>query len=482
MPKTDILETRTPINDNIINEEQSSITENTVKIWSKALAILAKKLKKPSFETWIKPNFLIKIESEFAVISVRNEFTRNFLLQSFASSIQNALKEVTGSSLALQFLINNNYQNPLENEVFFTNEHEAPSPQLKIAELNKTPKPINSTRINQQSFENLIITESNKSAINFTKAILDQNTGIYKSHIIYSETGLGKTHILQAAYLHAQEKSLRVKFITGEKFTNELIISIQRNETLKFRQNYRNLDLFIFDDISFLDNKKSCQEELCYTLESLLASGAKFITSSSKQLKDFRNLNSKLKSFLQTSLMSELTRLTLADKEAIIRFKASKLKLNLNQEQISKLSKRSTENIRELEGFLLRLSAEINLNHLSINEETISNIFGGLFNQNPNLGLSLNKISTTVANYFGLEIKDLLGTKRTSELAKARHLAIYLSHSLLELSYSRIGEHYSNRKHSSIIHSINTVKTQLEAKLPSSNALKKIIEEIKNNF
>jgi chromosomal replication initiator protein len=482
MHKTDLLDQEIQEYDQInkLGDEHPVITTETTKIWHKVLTILAKKLKKPSFETWIKPNFLIKIESEFAVISVRNEFTRNFLLQSFASNIQNALKEVTGTCLALQFLINDSYQNPLLNENYLSDDNEPESPQLRIAELKKTNESTTLlTKNSGQSFKNLIPTESNKSAINFTKAIVDNNTGIYKSLIIYSETGLGKTHLLQAAYNSAQEKSLRTKFITGEKFTNELIIAIQRNETFKFRQNYRNLDLLIFDDIAFLDNKKSCQEELCHTLESILSSGGKFISSSSKRLKDFRNLSPKLKSILQSSLISELSKLNISDREAIIRYKASKLKLNLAEDQITKLAEKATEGIRELEGFLLRLSAEINLNHMSINDEAISNIFGGLFNQSPNLGLSLEKISISVAEYFGLELKDILGSKRTSELTKARHLAIYLSYDLLELSYSRIGEHYSNRKHSSIIHSINTVKTLLNSNLPSANANIKIIEDIK---
>lgn len=481
MQKTDIL---TEINTELLPEirtENPELSTETIEIWTKALELLSKKLKKPSFETWIKPNFLLKIEGEFAVISVRNDFTRNFLLQSFAKNIQEVIKEITGKALALRFVINNEHENPFVNFQQEDEEVLQDNYQTKLADLNKEAqikKPEQSFKLN---FDNFIPTEANKSSINFSKAIIDNASGLYKSLIVYSESGLGKSHLLQASFAELKQKdgATRVKYVNAEKFTNELIISIQRNETYKFRQNYRNLDVLIFDELSFLENKKSCQDELCYTLESILNNGGRFIASSTKKLTEFKTLNPKLKSILQGSLLAEINKPNIKDREDIIRYKASKLQLKLQENHIQDLAERVTNGVREIEGFLLQLSAEINLNHMAVDDELISEAFGGIFNNSPNLGLSLGQISTTVADYFGIEEKDLVGQKRSKEFMQARHIAVYLSYELLELSYGRIGDHYSNRKHSSIIHSINTIKNILKSNLPSSRATAKLLEEVK---
>jgi len=481
MQKTDILTEIKPEKLPEINIENKAqeLSSETIKIWTQALELLSKKLKKPSFETWIKPNFLMNIEGEFALISVRNDFTRNFLLQSFAKNIQEVIKEVTGKALALRFVINKHDQNPFENFKLQEENQSQDNYQIKLADLNKEAITQKTEQNHKLNFDNLIQTTANKSAINFSKAIIENASGIYKSLIVYSDSGLGKTHILQASYAELKDSSTRVKYINAEKFTNELIIAIQRNETYKFRQNYRNLDVLIFDELGFLENKKSCQDELCYTLESILNNGGRFIASSTKKLSDFKTLNPKLKSILQGSLLAEINKPNIKDREDIIRYKASKLQLNIQETHIQELAEKATNGIREIEGFLLQLSAEINLNHMAIDDELISEAFGGIFNNSPNLGLSLDQISKTVASYFGIEENDLTGQKRSKEFMQARHIAVYLSYELLELSYGRIGDHYSNRKHSSIIHSINTIKNILKSSLPSSKATQKILEDIK---
>ena len=467
-------------------DKSDTIDAKDTEIWTKVLELLSKKLKKPSFETWIKPNFLLGTENEFALISVRNDFTRNFLLQSFAKNIQDALKEVTGKAMALRFVINNTHTNPFES--FETEETEASvkeeAYQIKLADLSKEQAPQRLEPVSKLNFNNYISTEVNKSAINFSKAIIENASGIYKSLVIYAGSGLGKTHLLQAVFneVKVKDHATRIKYVNGEKFTNELIIAIQRNETFRFRQNYRNIDILVFDDLNFLDNKKSCQDELCYTLESILNNGGRFISSSSKRLSEFKTLNPKLKSLLQAALVAEIGKPQIKDKADIIRYKASKLQLNLQESHIQQLAERAVDGVREIEGFLFQLSAEINLNHLAVDDELISEAFGGIFNNSPNLGMSLEKISETVSSYFGIEEKDLLGLKRSKEFMQARHIAVYLSYDLLEISYGRIGDHFSNRKHSSIIHSINTVKTTLKSPLPSSKATEKIITDIRQRL
>lgn len=435
--------------------------------WKAVLAILAKKLRKPSFDTWIRPTLLIEIKNETAAIAVRNEFTRNFLLQSYYKDIQDAIKEVLAQSLAIKFIIVDN----LETEVFFEEEslnENTNSIQISFAEISSPKaslKKINNKLNPKFSLSNFIIGKSNHASFIFAKAILESNSGIYDSLFIYSETGLGKTHLLNAIgnYSLELDPSIRTKYVKAEEFTNELIIAIQRNNTAQFRNNYRNLDLLLFDDFQFLDNKKTCQEEFSHTIESIIEAGGKIIICSAKSIDEFKNLSNKLKSKIKGSLSSCIERPSFSTRVQILSEKANFNNIKLEEKHLGFIANRFDNNIRELEGALVKVSAMQNFAGEDIDDELIANLFGGLAPEPEYKGLSLEKITKTVAEYFSLNPKDLFGKSRVKELSEARHIAMYLTHNLLRLSYSRIGESFSGRKHSSVIHSISLIRKEMNS-------------------
>jgi chromosomal replication initiator protein len=273
-----------------------------------------------------------------------------------------------------------------------------------------------------------------------------------------------------------EEPNTRVKLVNAEEFTNNLINSIHKNKTQEFRNIYRNIDVLLFDDFQFLDNKKACQEEFIYTFEAICSRGGKVILASNKELKDFKSLNKKLESRLKGALVAPISKPSYSARIKILTQKASFNNIELSNKYLNTIAEKCNSNIRELEGALMQISAL--QNYSSVDDEMISNLFGGLAELPANKGASINSICKQVAEFFGIEPEDITGKKRVQEFTRARHVAIYLSYKLLNISYARIGESFAGRKHSSVIHSIKTIETILQSNLPSAKSVKKLVENV----
>ncbi len=464
-----------------------TITSEINQVWLKVLALLEKQIRKPSFQSWIKPVLLISLENDTATLAVRNEFTRNFLLQSYEKQIQEAVTEVLAKAVALRIVIepNLNYTlNETNDETQMqTSLANLSSPLEKINSVNTQYKKFKNKLEAKYNFNNLYKAEFNQAAITFAQAIIHKGSALYNSLYIYAEPGLGKTHLLHAlgnAVLE-RDRDIRVRYVKAEEFTNELIIAIQRNQTVEFRTQYRNLDLLLFDDFQFLEGKKTCQEEFLYTFDSLISSGAKVIISSNKHL-DQVKLSSGLNNKLKSSLVANINCPGFNDRTEIVKQKAELSQLEINEVYAETIARKYSGSIRELEAALYQISAHKNFAGETINDALITKLFGGLGTVPLHKGLSIEQIANATADYFSLKTKELTSKSRMQDISRARHIAIFLSHELLEISYSRIGEYFGGRKHSSIIHSIKTVNSQLQSRLPSARGLSAILSEIKNRI
>lgn len=449
------------------NKEKYNIT------WQNCLAYLSKKLKSIVMQTWISKISLIELKEDIAVLQVKNEFTKNFIIQSHIKVIQEALKEATGCSYAIKIEVDEMQVREIK-----IDEIEAPR-QNTLSDIKDNSQLIkDKSRINY----NIDLSKTyqgsfNQNTLLFARTILQDTSGIYKSLFIQSASGLGKSHSLHmiANEYRKFNNSAKIKYINSESFINELIMAIQKNNTESFRQKYRKLDLLLFDDFHFLENKAKCQEEFIHTFENIVANNGKVIIASTKKLLDISKLNKKLMSLLRNSLTTEILEPNEYDQEKLLDFKLQELKINLSETHKKVINSIKSNCIREIEGNIMQLNA------LRQYSSTDSEAFAKAFECNfspVSRGLSINKIIEETANYFFISEEDLIGKKRKEEFTKARHIAIYIAHNKLGLSYKKIGEHFSNRKHSSIIHSIKTIEDQLTSKLPSAKFTFNAIAEI----
>lgn len=476
--------TFTKLKSEILENLNATISENTTQvklyqdeqvkqIWQRALNVLANNLKKPSFDTWIRPIKLVNIENDTAIIAAKNEFSRNFIFQTYHKEIELAIKEASAHSLAIRYVVDTDLK---------IEENDTPTQQVSLASIEKR-KPNTGFRSQLNfnfTFANFVEDASNKAALTFAKAIIENHSGIYNSLFIISETGLGKTHLLHAIgnYALGEDPDTRVRFVNAEEFTNQLISSIQKNKTQDFRNQYRNIDVLLFDDFQFLDNKKVCQEEFIYTFEAIISKGGKVIIASNKEFKDFKYINKKLESRVRAALFSPINKPSYSARVKILTTKARDNNIDLNNKHLNTIASKFNSNVRELEGALMQISAFKNYASATIDDELIANLFGGLAGLPMNKGASIDSICKQVAEHFGVDADDITGKRRLQDFARARHIAIYLSYRILGISYARIGEHFGGRKHSSVIHSIKTVESLLNSNLPSSKSIKALVEQV----
>lgn len=444
----------------MLDQKQANINE----IWSEVLSKLSKKLKKPSFETWIKPLRLNSIKDNYAIIATKNEFSRNFISQSFLEDIQIAIKEVLATSLGIRLVIDSTISIHEENK---DSSNEIEAKQVSFADISTPDQNLSLTKaktnLNKDyTFDNYVLGSFNKVSFALSQAFA-QKSNSYKSLYISSETGLGKTHLLNAIgnTAHSNDRALNLKYISAEQFTNELVKSIRSNNSQEFKSKYRDLDMLLMDDFQFFEGKTVSQEEFLYTYNSIVNKGGQVVISSNKPLNALSKFESALSSRLEGSLVAEIDQPDFDSRLCILEEKASEENIKVKSSVLDALANIYTNNIRELEGSLLRLSAYTSFTDEDIDDHLVSKLFGASRHGGQYHGLSIEDISKTVAKYFGISLDDIRGPRRVLDFAKARHIAIFLAYDMLELSYSRIGEYFSGRKHSSVIHSIKTIKNDL---------------------
>lgn len=481
--------TTTPISEaNTADFNEEKPNENKEKytiIWTEVLSFLAKKVRKITFDTWISKLRLEELKTDLAIITVKNEFTKNFIQQSYIATIQEALLEVTAKSYAIRLEVNDSM---VQDMIELPELQQVPTSiteQKSIASVsqNNTPSK-NKTKLNSKiSLEKTYLGAFNRTCYAFAKSIIEDQANVYNSLFIHSASGLGKSHFLNLIGNETQKSSaeIKVRYVSSETFINELIMSIQKNKTFSFREKYRDLDVLLFDDFQFLENKKTCQEEFIHTYESITKRGGKIIISSAKAINDLKNLNPKLTSIVRSGLVTTIDEPSEDDKNKLIDFKLKELKINLKEDHKNMVYRLDGDCIRELEGNLLQISALQKFSGLDADDEAFSKVFECNFSPSTR-GLSIETIIETVANYFYLEKSDLTGRKRTEEFTKARHIAIYLAFDLLGLSYKKIGSFFSDRKHSSVIHSIKTVESAMNTQLPSSRFTQNALSELKTQL
>ncbi len=431
---------------------------------------LSKRIKKHALKTWLSGAFIKEIANDYAIVAVANEFSRNFITQTYLSDIESALKEITATNLGVKLVIDETASlREIANEVYSEQISLAAIPQVKTKN-----DPINIK--DSFNFDNFILTKANRLAVLFAKAFIESRSDRHNSLYVYGDTGLGKTHLIHAIAneLKKQNPNLRIKYISAESFANELFEAISTKQTAALHHRYRKLDLLILDDAQFLENKKSTQQEFLYSYEAITNAGGKVILAASKNPKDLVNVEASLQNRLSSSLVTEIFEHDFESRLEILKSKAKDKKIQISPEQLESIAHKSKSSVRELEAALNKLATYSEFG--DIDDASISELFAySLCSSGKLKGLDIEKISSTVADYFGIALEDLRSTSRLKELARARHIAIHLSRELLQISHSRIGQYFSNRKHSSIIHSIKLINAEI--KKDRSTAL--VIEDIK---
>jgi chromosomal replication initiator protein len=325
------------------------------------------------------------------------------------------------------------------------------------------------------TFDNYIVGESNKFASAAAVAV-SQNPGkAYNPLFIYGGVGLGKTHIINAIgnLIDNEHKGLNIIYMTTENFVNDLVNHLRDRKMDIFREVYRNCDVLLIDDIQFISNKERSQEEMFHTFNTLYEEKKQIVFTSDKLPKEISNIEERLRSRFEMGLIADIQVPDIETKVAIIKKKADTDRIEIDDEIAFFLAYNTQSNIRELEGYLTRLSAYALLTKTKLNIHVAKEVLSGLIRKKDKW-LTIDDIQKAVAMHFKIKVSDLLSTKRMKFIALPRQIAMFLSRTLTNASYPEIGLQFGNKDHSTVIHSVNKITEMIKNNQSIQDAVEKI--------
>lgn len=423
--------------------DDEKLPQSVIDLWFGDLKIISFENNEITFST--DSGFKYNTISENYIEKIGQKFSRLFGFEVKANIVFDGVPADT-EKIKQQFMGNIQKENLADN-----------------AEKNK--KFIDSQNYNfEYTFDSFIVGNSNKFAHAACVAVAQRPAMDYNPLFIYGPSGLGKTHLMSAVVneIRRKKKDLRVVYIKGDEFTNQLIESLAKQEMNKFRERYRNCDILLIDDIQFIAGKVSTQEEFFHTFNALYEEHKQIILSSDRPPKDIQTLEERLKTRFEWGLIADIQPPDLELRVAIIKKKAEQISVELSDEVLNFLAENLRSNIRQIEGAVKKLSALSFLKGEKITMETAKSCLSELLGGAEPINVTVDKIFTAVFKKYGVKKEDIIGQKRNKDIANARHISIYLIRAITEMSLPNIGKIF-NRDHSTVLTSYEKIEKRVFA-------------------
>ena len=424
------------------------------------------------YESWLKKIIFEEKYSNYILVSVSTRFLRDWIVSRYLDQILKIIKNFNKEIIRVEFKIDNKIDNSSNNIEKLQD--------TKISFIKDSFLQYN--RIDQnKSFDNFVIGASNKLAFEASKKVCEK-IAHYNPLYVYAGVGMGKTHLLNAIGLELKNEN-KVTFISAERFMYQFVKSIKSNEMVKFKDNFRNTDVLIIDDIQFMNGKEAMQEEFFHTFNSLIDKGSQVILSADRPPNKLIKIQERIKSRFSGGLVVDIQ-----NPESELRFKILKTKideinllykekLSISEEILKFISNEIRNSIRELVGSLNRVASFSRIYNRVPNLNEVKIILKDLLNVNET-NITIDNIQTLVCKYFKISKNEMLSSRRSRYLVRPRQVAIYLSKILTTKSLPEIGREFSNRDHTTVIHSVKTIEKLKTENVEISNG----IDNLKNQI
>ncbi|MFC1629968.1 chromosomal replication initiator protein DnaA [Patescibacteria group bacterium] len=426
-------------------------------LWQAVLAQIQFNISSANFSTWFRNTEIFDKQKGTIWVSVPNSFSQEWLENKYYKLILKILHSLDEEIKEVKYFVGKtNLKIPKEKETVFLPE----SGQLEFQEFTIDKE----TNLNPRyTFENFIVGSFNELPHAATTAIAKDPGMIYNPLFIYGGVGLGKTHLLQALGNEVVKSfpKKKVKYISSEKFTSEVVSSIRNKKIEDLKLKYRLLDVLIIDDVQFLAGKEKTQEEFFHTFNALYEKNKQIIISSDRPPKAISALEERLKSRFEGGMTADISFPDLETRIAILKFKVQERKLDLPEQVLTYIASNIQKNIRELEGALNRLTAYQKLNSQTPDVEIAKSLLKNLVTS-PAKIINPKKIIQIVADFYDLKEKDIIAISRKKEIVRPRQIAIYLLREELQCSYPFIGRKIGGKDHTTAIHGYEKIKKEVE--------------------
>lgn len=430
---------------------------------------LALVVNEDNFKTWIEPIKFLEYRDGKCFVLVPNAFFRDWIIENFEPLLKALLKDLAGADARIEYLVK---------------KEEKVKKQEASKKDDTVKRSIQSDLFNPKyTFESFVVGSSNQFANAACLAVANNPGKVYNPLFVYGGVGLGKTHLLNGIgnfiLKNGSIRPARICFITAEEFTNELINSLRYEKMDDFRNRFRKMDVLLIDDIQFIAGKERTQAEFFHTFNALYDNAKQIVVTSDKFPRDIINFEERLRSRFEWGLIADIQPPDLETKVAILNKKAELENIHLPQDVGFYLATNIEDNVRVLEGSLIRLSAFASLHNVPIGIDLAKEVMGHII-KDKRKEITLDMIIKEVSNHFSLKVMDLKANRRIKSIIVPRQIAMYLCRKLTNSSLVSIGERFGGKDHATIIHSIRKVEEEIKVKKELRELVEKLEDKIKS--
>ena len=411
------------------------------------------------YSLWLEPLTMVSFEDN-RITLLTSDFKAGIVKSKFLDLLNEAFEATMGF--------------PVEIEIVTENVARKETKEERIQELQET------TGNSDLTFENFIVGSSNELAYATAQAVAKTPSKAYNPLVIYGNSGLGKTHLLNAICAEIKKNNPKsdIIYLRCEDFTNELVKSIEKNTMTSFHEKFRSADVLLIDDIQFLAGKTQTQEEFFHTFNKLYEENKQIVLTSDRPPKEIALLEDRIKNRFEWGILADIQPPSIETRMAIINQKASELGLNLPDEVVQYIAEKIKSNIRQLEGAVKKLNALCTINGHEPSIILADKAIKDIISDNQPIPVTIDKILNEVARTYGTTVENILSDKRTAKISEARQAAMYIIREITGLTTEKIGEEFGGKHHSTVIYNINECEKDME----NNSAIKTTIQSIINNI
>lgn len=431
--------------------------------WDSVLSILKEEITEVGFKTWFEPLKPLKFEDNTLYIIASNEIQKNTILMKHRDLLRNSISIVFGENSDFEIIFKNQIG------------------EIETAAEKPAEKVFNSFLNPRYTFEEFVVGTNNNHAHAASLAVAENPGKAYNPLFLYSNAGLGKTHLMHSIghYILQENPSSKVLYVTSEKFINDLIDAIKDDKREEFRNSYRTVDVLLIDDIQFIAGKKGMQEEFFHTFNTLVESNRQIVITSDRHPREIQNLEERIRTRLESSLIVDIQPPDYETRVAILRKKAQKNNMGIPDEILDIIAKSIKSNIRELEGAIKRITLYCSMSNEPITIDYVMREMKDIIPKTEEIITNKNVLEA-VSRYFNIDKEELLSKKRTKEIAYVRQIAMYLCSSLVKSTLEDVGSFFGGRHHTTVMHDIKKIANEMKFNDELKNTITDLTNNIKN--
>ena len=432
---------------------------------TEAKELIREEMSELSFKTWIVPLDISSIDDNQIVLIAKDQFKKESIETRFKDLISNAFNIILQKNCNVEIVLNDDLQTKDEIVPTFNTQNVNYSVNYSNSFLNKN-----------YSFDTFVVGDNNRFAHAAALAVAESPATAYNPLFLYGGVGLGKTHLMHSIGNEILRKnpSMKVLYVTSEKFTNDFVNSIKDKSMEKFKQKYRSIDLLLIDDIQFIAGKAQIQEEFFNTFNSLRDEGKQLVISSDKPPRDIPLLEDRLKSRLEWGIVADIYMADYETRLAILRKKTDEKHAIIDDDILQNIAAKIDSNIRELEGVFNKLVVQASLTHTPVTMEMSEKAINDMIRQKESV-ISIDYIQDCVCKYFNITDKDLKSTQRSNDITYPRQIGMYLCRILTNESFPKIGDAFGKRDHTTVMHAFK----KIEKEIKENSNTKLVVESVK---